>query len=92
MANDYQKRLLESYPNIDLLNLDAGDEAQVEAAVADGSTGDTLFNYLWKEFGDHDGDSIEHVLKTLDQAARDIFAVRQAVLSMPDDVPAAPRA
>jgi hypothetical protein len=92
MANSYQKQLLRSYPRIDLLNLDPENEAEVEAAVAEGSTGDTLFDFMWKEFADHEGEPVEHVLKTLDQAARDIFAVRQAVLSMPDDVPAAPRA
>ncbi|WP_408903097.1 hypothetical protein [Methylobacterium radiotolerans] len=43
MANRYQKLLIEAYPNIDLLGLDVGDEAEVEAAVAGGSTGDTLY-------------------------------------------------
>lgn len=92
MANRYQKLLIEAYPNIDLLGLDVGDEAEVEAAVAGGSTGDTLFEYLWRQLADHEGDSAEHVLKTLDHSVRDILAVREAVLAAPDDVPGTPRA
>jgi hypothetical protein len=92
MANRYQKLLIETYPSIDLLGLDAGDEAGVEAAVAGNSTGDTLFEFLWRELADHEGDSAEHVLKTLDHAVRDILVLREAVSSAPDDVPAAPRA
>lgn len=92
MANRYQKLLLENYPEIDLLPFDAGDEAAVEAAVAERTTSDTLFEFLWKELADHDGDSPDDVLKTLDQAMRDIFVIRRAVQSAPDDVPAGPRA
>ncbi|MDE4914367.1 hypothetical protein PQI07_27225 [Methylobacterium sp. 092160098-2] len=91
MANEFQKLLLAAYPNQDMLNFDPTDERQVEDAVREGSTGDTLFDFLWKELADHSGDEVEHVLKSLDQAARDIQAVREAVVAA-FDAPRAPSA
>lgn len=87
MANEFQKALLESYPSIELLPLDPSDEAEVDAAVAGGSTGDTLFEFLWKEMADHAGDP-ENALEALEHAIRDIRAVRDAVMH----IQAAPRA
>jgi hypothetical protein len=87
MANEFQKALLTSYPNIELLPLDPSNEAEVDAAVASGSTGDTLFEFLWKEMADHSGDP-ENALEALDHAIRDVRAVREAVM----EVRSAPRA
>ena len=90
MANEFQKLLLEAYPNVDLLPVDTSDENRVEAAVRDGATGDTLFDFLWRDLADHSGGDAEHVLKTLDQALQDILAVREAVAALP--APRAPTA
>jgi len=45
MANRYQKLRIEAYPNIDLLGLDVGNGAEVVAAVAGVSIGDTIFEF-----------------------------------------------
>ena len=64
-ANRYQKRLLESYPNIDLLPLDPTDEAEVARAVAERRTGDGLFEFLWHEFADLGDEETPEVDKAL---------------------------
>lgn len=90
MANELQKLLLAAYPNVDLLPFDHADEQDVEAAVQDGRTGDTLFDFLWREMADHSGDA-ENALEALDHAMRDIRSVREAVFAALD-APRAPAA
>lgn len=87
MVNEFQKALLASYPNIELLPFDASNEEEVATAVADGRTGDTLFEFLWKEMADHTGDP-DNAVEALEHTIRDVKAVRDAVM----DIRSAPRA
>lgn len=79
-ANRYQKRLLESYPNVDLLPLDPTDEAEVAQAVAERRTGDGLFEFLWRELADMGDEETPEVDKALGQALFDIEAVRRDIV------------
>lgn len=87
-ANRYQKRLLQSYPNVDLLPLDAGDAAEVAQAVEERRTGDGLFEFLWRELGGLGDDDVTEVDKALGQALFDVEAVRRDIVhtcSTPSD-------
>jgi hypothetical protein len=53
--NQAQTILLASYPDIDLLPFDSAAEA--EQRVEDGETGDTLFDFLWRELGEDESRS-----------------------------------
>lgn len=78
-ANRYQKRLLESYPNIDLLPLDQRDEVEVAKAVAERRTGDGLFEFLWHELAAMGEEDTCEVDKALGQALFDIETVRRDI-------------
>lgn len=78
--NRFQEMLLEAYPVIKYIPVDACDSEAVDEAVAKGETGDRLFDFLWRElasvnscaeFGD--------AMALLDNAIRDIEAVRERI-------------
>ncbi|HRY01557.1 MAG TPA: hypothetical protein P5256_00405 [Beijerinckiaceae bacterium] len=71
--------LLASYPNVDLLPFDPSDYSAVDAAVRNNETGDTLFNFLWRELSDLAPDDREDALARILAVERDVQAVYRAL-------------
>lgn len=67
-----------SYPNADLLPFDPSDHAAIADMVASNATGDTLFNFLWREMAHLDPTDTEGAYERIQSALRDIQAVERA--------------
>lgn len=77
MTIRWQMALMRSYRDMDLLGCDAQDPQSVDRAVAEHKTGDTLFEFLWRELSD-DID-LNEAIKRLGMAEDDIAIVRGAL-------------
>lgn len=77
-VNANQLALLAAYPNLDLLPIDPSDPDGVAAVVENDATGDTLFNFLWRELNDA-GEDRRAASAKLAEAIRDLEAVKAAI-------------
>jgi len=75
----FHAALLAAYPSLDLLPFDLTDYSAISKMVAANQTGDTLFNFLWRELSDLDPADRSDALARLSAAMRDIDAVYQAL-------------
>lgn len=82
MINEFQRHLLESFPDIDLMAVDPTDEEGVDHAVRNRTTGNTLFNHLWLEFAEVEKKGAEgkpDILRILENMSDSIQAVRDQI-------------
>jgi len=73
--------LLANYPNADLLPFDHSDHAAITTLVAADHTGDTLFNFLWRELADLEPDDEAGARERIESALGDLQAVQKAFLA-----------
>lgn len=73
--NRFQRLLLESYPNIDLMPFDPSDHVEVDTMVRNHMTGDTLFDFLWMEMANHGDEGPLRIIKAMDMAIAEIQKV-----------------
>jgi len=69
--------LARSYPGRDVIPVDLDDHVAVDRAVREGSTGDLLFSFLWRELGDADG--VAEARRMAETALDDLQAVADSV-------------
>lgn len=67
--------LLKGYPFIDLLPIPLDDHDQIDKLVKSDETGDTLFNFLWRELSSIDKDE---VIPNLEKSINDLSAIYAA--------------
>jgi len=79
--NPLHLMLLESYPNADLLPFDHCDHAAIATLVDADSTGDTLFNFLWRELAELDPSDEAGARERIASALHDLEAVQRAFLA-----------
>lgn len=79
MANEQQTTLIRRYPGMDMLPVDAENPADIELAVSEDRTGDTLFSFLWRELGQ--AETVSAANQLLSMAAGDVKVVVSALES-----------
>ena len=77
-ANPLHVLLLRSYPNADLLPFDHSDHAAIATLVAADATGDTLFNFLWRQLAGLDPSDEAGARERIAGALNDIQTVQRA--------------